>query len=294
MKSTAATRTARLVFIGCVAWGLVIGTRLYRHAGDNPRAQFPSRFEESAVDTTNAEVPTADQLVDAQTDSALSLATIRGKGYVLGNLIRDIHSNRKITSNGKGLLDVSRIPEELGKTHAPFRLDDGDVHPRRRAEYFAAILTAALDQPPGIQQKVADAMEPFYSKDYVGGIRASSREGELLSILGDQAKDELRRILPPDVHEQLDRITPAKDFLTVAASFHDETVAFSTKASDLSISDRTVAFDHDGKWLLAAPATLDLDLAPQVVEFEGFINYGSPIVVAPPLTPQWTSEPPPK
>ena len=288
MKSTAVTRRARLVFIGCIACGLVIGTMLYRDARENSRAHLPSRLEESVVDKRNAGVPTANHRVEAQTDSALSLATIRGKGYVLGNLIRDIHSNRKITPDGKGFLDVSRIPEELRKTHAPFRLDDGDVHPRRRAEYFAAIVTAALDQPPDIQQKIVGALEPFYAKDYVGGIRASSREGQPLSMIGDQAKDELRRILPPDVHGQLDRITPAKDFLTVAASFQDDTI-LTGSGIDFTISGGLLSFEYDGNLNLNSA-----EVDGVVVEFEGFINYGNPIVAKQPAPPRWTIEPPPK
>ena len=291
MKSTAATRTARLVFIGCIACGLVIGTRLYRDAGENPRAHLPSLFEESVVNTRNSELPTANQLVDAQPDSALSLATIRGKGYVLGNLIRDIHSNRKTTPDGKGFLDVSRIPEELQKSPAPFRLDDGDVHPRRRAEYFAAIVTAALDQPPGIQQKIAQALEPFYAEDFVGGIRSSAREGQPLAMLGVQAKKEILNILPPSVHDQFEQITPVKDFLTVAASFHDDTILFARIGSNISMDACTLAFEHDGKMILSSALVFNPE--PAIVEFEGFINYGNPMVDTH-IPPRWTLEAPPK
>jgi hypothetical protein len=70
----------------------------------------------------------------------------------------------------------------------------------------------------------------------------------------------------------------------MAASFQDDSISFLEKDKLTSNNGCILEFYTDGSTDFTAPDaaivdgyTIEMTLAPQVVEFEGFINYGSPI-----------------
>ncbi len=293
MKSPATDRRTLPVLLAC-ALVAVLGAFLFYKSGvlpditasevvapQSPSAtSLPERVAESSdvsVKTTTATTAAAGHL---------DIATVRGRGYIIGNLIKNILANRTVDSSGNGEIDATLLAEELKKTTPPVDLAQPNPDPRRRAEYLAAILSAALDQPAGIQQRIADTLNPFYARDS-DGVRPNRIDRFHIAGMGTEARAALREVLPPALHAELDRITPSPKFLTMTASFQDDSILVRKNGRTISNNGGGILelyTDGSTDFTFTTPDAVIVDgdsiemmVGSQVVEFEGFINYGSPV-----------------
>ena len=292
MKSPATDRRTLPVLLAC-ALVAVLGAFLFYKIGVSPDTtaaelvspQSPSAasLPERVGESSDVSVKTTPATTAGAAAERPDIATVRGGGYIIGNLIKNILANRTVDSSGNGEIDTTLLAEELKKNTPPVDLAQPNPDPRRRAEYLAAILSAALDQPAAIQQQVADTLEPFYARD-TSGIRPNFINRFHIAGMGTEARAALRAVLLPGLHAELDRITPSPKFLTMAASFQEHSIRVEGYDRPIFGADEILEFYTDGSseffslhLFILDSSSLDLTLAPQVVEFEGFINYGSPI-----------------
>lgn len=289
MKSPATDRRTFSVLLACAVFAN-LGAFLFYKTGvlpDITAAEVVAPQSPSATSLPERVAESSDVSVKTTTATTaaaghLDVATVRGRGYIIGNLIKNILANRTVDSSGNGEIDATLLAEELKNTTPPVDLAQPNPDPRRRAEYLAAILSAALDQPAGIQQRIADTLNPFYARDS-DGVRPNRIDRFHIAGMGAEARAALREVLPQALHAELDRITPSPKFLTMAASFQDDSIrenesTFWNNGGILGLyTDGSTDFTGPNVFIFDDGYTIGMTLAPQVVEFEGFINYGSPI-----------------
>jgi hypothetical protein len=176
----------------------------------------------------------------------------RGSGYALGNQIKNVFDHATVLNDGTKHLDLSTLAIDFtsGKRLVP--LEDPLVRAEVRAEYMAAVLTAALGEPVSKQAEFARLLVSLYEADSKNNpkaadanpasFQASIEPGPRIE-LSEKARQLLLSAIPVEMHSRLREITAASQFLFRGASFRARSITFDQHATRLKASDATVSFD---------------------------------------------------
>jgi hypothetical protein len=174
------------------------------------------------------------------------LRELRGAGYIWGNALKGIYANGTITAEGKRHLNVTEISRSRKHFHRPVDLEDASVTPEKRAEYLAAVITAALNLHGREQPGFARILEHYYTRDLSlrqlehGGQNADRAE------LSAEARKELLALVPPYAGASFQEVFPS-DFLFRSMSVAAEQITIEQDYGNIVVgSGALLSFAPDG------------------------------------------------
>jgi len=139
----------------------------------------------------------------------------RGSGYAWGKALRELYARSTIDDAGKRHLDLdlTTLRESLSQFERPVDLEDTSALPLARAEYLAAVITAALDLTADSQARLTEVLEGYYTSDWESRAMDEAKHKDERARLTTTARKHLFNIVPEEVQAEFNEIFASEDFL---------------------------------------------------------------------------------
>jgi hypothetical protein len=170
----------------------------------------------------------------------------RGAGYAWGKALRELYARRTIDDAGKTHLDLdlTALRKSLSQFKRPVDLEDTSALPLARAEYLAAVITAALDLTADSQARLAEVLESYYTSDLENrGLDEAKRKDER-ARLTTIARKHVLDVVPEAVQGQFNEVFASKDFLFRSMSLAVNDMTMQTSAGTM-VAGGDVVFTAD-------------------------------------------------
>jgi hypothetical protein len=192
-------------------------------------------------------IPASDGKVEGTSEHVLKIQWARGSGYALGNQIKEIYNRATVDDDGAKHLDLTALKEDFTSGKRLVAVEDAFTPADVRAEYMAAVLAAALDQPVSKQRELVGPLLRFYETDTKNHADSAKIDPADRVRLSDAARNSLVSVLPIETQARFREVTAAEQFLFLGASFRSDRISFRQGSSGMDAQGSVTVGFSSGK-----------------------------------------------